>query len=89
MAAREAPLQRLIRIGELVAAQPALAAVIGKTMAWEPQEVSEFLHNQFDVDADEFGLIENAIRIALKRSEATSENVSLLNVSRRKSFPLA
>jgi len=47
MAARQAPLQPLIRIRELVAAQPVLAAVIDKTMAWEPQEVSEFLHNQF------------------------------------------
>jgi len=74
MAAREAPLQRLIRIRKLVAAQPALAEVIGKTMAWEPREVSEFLHNQFDVDVREIGLLEDAIRTALKRFDATSAN---------------
>ncbi len=67
MAAMEAPSQRLNRIRALVAAQPALVDVIGKTMTWEAVEVREFLSNQFDVEPAEISMIENAIRAAKSR----------------------
>ncbi len=65
MAAIQSPSQRLNRIRALIAAQPELVDVIGKTMAWEPIEVHEFLCNQFDVEPAELGVIENAIRMTL------------------------
>jgi hypothetical protein len=57
MAATALPSQRLNRIRALVAAEPGLVNVIGKTMTWEPIEVREFLSNQFDIEPAEFGMI--------------------------------
>jgi hypothetical protein len=58
----ETPSQRLNRIRDLVAAEPGLVNVIGKTMIWEPIEVREFLSNQFDIEPAELSMIEDAIR---------------------------
>jgi hypothetical protein len=72
-----APSRRLDRLRALVAARPGLVDVIGQAMLWDPIEVREFLHDQFDVGPAELAAIEAAVDAALiaastRRATATA-----------------